>query len=181
MPPGASQFVRSMAKEIRSYRDLDAWQVTIRLTERVYQSVIRLPATERFRLSAQMRRASVSVPSNIAEGQACGSDGRYIHHLRIACGSLGELGTHLEIARRLAMLPDAVLAELEERQNRAGPPRPAKVPVAEAATSHRVSVSFRLWLLASGSLGSWLAPACPSPGPVPHPCARDPPLCTAPG
>ena len=46
-----------MAKEIRSYRDLDAWQVTIRLTERVYQSVIRLPATERFRLSAQMRRA----------------------------------------------------------------------------------------------------------------------------
>jgi len=109
-----------MGKEIQSYRDLDAWQVAMVLTERIYRAVARLPATERFELTAQMRRASVSVPSNIAEGQACGSDGRYIHHLRIACGSLGELNTHVEIARRLAMLPDTVLAELEEHLTRTG-------------------------------------------------------------
>jgi four helix bundle protein len=109
-----------MAGEIRSYRDLDAWRVGIVLTERVYQSVARLPSTERFGLSAQMRRASVSVPSNIAEGQACGSDGRYVHHLRIACGSLGELNTHVEIARRLLMLPEEALTELEEHLARTG-------------------------------------------------------------
>ena len=87
-----------MAKEIRSYRDLDAWQVAMMLSERIYRAVARLPATERFKLSGQMRRASVSVPSNIAEGQDRGSDGRYIHHLRIACGSLGELNTHVDCA-----------------------------------------------------------------------------------
>jgi four helix bundle protein len=109
-----------MAGEIRSYRDLDAWRVAMLLTERVYHSVASLPTTERFGLSAQMRRASVSVPSNIAEGQACGSDGRYIHHLRIACGSLGELNTHVEIARRLSMLPTEVVAALEEQLARSG-------------------------------------------------------------
>jgi four helix bundle protein len=61
-----------------------------------------------------MRRASVSVPSNIAEGQSCGEDGRYIHHSRVALGSLGELSTQLELAVRLAMLPQALAAETEE-------------------------------------------------------------------
>jgi four helix bundle protein len=146
-----------MAKEIRSYRDLDAWQVTIRLTERVYQSVIRLPATERFRLSAQMRRASVSVPSNIAEGQACGSDGRYIHHLRIACGSLGELNTHVEIARRLAMLPDSVLAELEEHLARTGQVLHgllrSRLLKRGRVTRSAFLAGFCLWLLSLANLG----------------------------
>jgi|SoiMethySBSTD1v2_1073268.scaffolds.fasta_scaffold00293_43 four helix bundle protein len=106
--------------EILSYRDLDAWKVAISLTEHVYGAVKHLPATERFELSSQMRRASVSVPSNIAEGQASGSDGRYINHLRVACGSLGELVTHVEIARRLRMLPELGVQALEEHLARTG-------------------------------------------------------------
>lgn len=106
--------------EILSYRDLDAWKVAMSLTEQVYGAVKHLPATERFELNSQMRRASVSVPSNIAEGQASGSDGRYINHLRVACGSLGELVTQVEIARRLRMLPEVVVDALEEHLIRTG-------------------------------------------------------------
>ena len=91
---------------IRSFRDLDAWKVAMELTMLVYDIVTYLPGSERFELSAQLRRASVSVPSNVAEGQSCGADGRYIHHLRIAIGSLGELATQIEIARRLRLLPE---------------------------------------------------------------------------
>ena len=109
-----------MSGKIQSYRDLDAWQVAMSLTERIYEHVKKLPATERFELSSQMRRASVSVPSNVAEGQSCGEDGRYIHHLRIALGSLGELSTQLELARRLAMLPTAVVMETDEHIARTG-------------------------------------------------------------
>ena len=66
-----------------------------------YAVARQLPQTERFELSAQMRRAAVSVPSNIAEGQATGPGGRYRHHVRIALGSLAELDTELEAVRRL--------------------------------------------------------------------------------
>lgn len=109
-----------MASQIKSYRDLDAWQVAMRLTELVYSAVKSLPPAERFELSSQMRRASVSVPSNIAEGQASGADGLYIRHLRIACGSLGELSTHVEIARRATLMPQTLVRELEEHLARTG-------------------------------------------------------------
>jgi four helix bundle protein len=106
--------------EIHSYRDLDAWRVSMDLSVLVYRAVKGLPDTERFELSSQMRRAGVSVPSNVAEGQACGEDGRYIHHLRIALGSLGELSTHVEIVRRLGLLPETLLPEIEEQLGRTG-------------------------------------------------------------
>jgi len=109
-----------MASQIKSYRDLDAWQVAMRLTGLVYSAVKSLPPAERFELSSQMRRASVSVPSNIAEGQASGADGLYIRHLRIACGSLGELSTQVEIARRLSLLPQTQATDLEEHIARTG-------------------------------------------------------------
>lgn len=70
--------------------------------------------------TAQMRRAAVSVPSNVAEGQACGEDGRYIHHLRIALGSVGELSTQLEIVRRLRMLPESGIGKADEHLTRTG-------------------------------------------------------------
>ena len=106
--------------QIQSYRDLDAWKVAISLTERVYGAVKHLPPTERLELSSQMRRASVSVPANIAEGQASGTDSRHMNHLRVASGSLGELVTQVEIARRLRMLPEVVVRELEEHLARTG-------------------------------------------------------------
>ena len=107
-------------ERVQSYRDLDAWKVGMNLSVVIYGVVKSLPQTERFGLSSQMRRAAVSVPSNVAEGQSCGEDGRYIHHLRVALGSLGELSTQLEIASRLAMLPTALTSEAEEHVARTG-------------------------------------------------------------
>lgn len=69
-----------------------------------YALVGKLPVAERFELGAQLRRAAVSIPSNIAEGHAGGARQRYLNHVRIAMGSLAELDTQLEIARRLQFL-----------------------------------------------------------------------------
>ena len=90
--------------EIRSFRDLDAWQAGIRLVVSVYALVKKLPDSERFGLVSQMRRASVSVPSNVAEGQATGPGGLYRHHVRIALGSWAEFVTHLEVIKVCASL-----------------------------------------------------------------------------
>ena len=86
----------------------------------VYEIIPFLPSSERFALSQQIRKAAVSVPANIAEGQACGEDGRYIHHLRIALGSLAELSTELELAERLAMLPRERARLITEHLTRTG-------------------------------------------------------------
>ena len=109
-----------MQSDIRSFKDLDAWKVSIELVLISYELAKRLPLTERFELSAQIRRAAVSVPSNVAEGQAVGKSLRFLYHVRIALGSLGELETDFEIARRLGMLSSDDLAELNAHIARAG-------------------------------------------------------------
>jgi four helix bundle protein len=93
--------MRHALSQILSFRDLDAWKAAIELVLAAYDVAHQLPTTERFELAAQMRRAAVSIPSNIAEGQATGPGGRYRHHVRIALGSLAELETQLELALRL--------------------------------------------------------------------------------
>jgi four helix bundle protein len=89
--------------EILSFRDLEAWKAAMNLVLAAYEVARQLLSTERFELSAQIRRAAVSVPSNIAEGQASGPGARYRHHVRIAIGSLAELDTQLELAARLGL------------------------------------------------------------------------------
>lgn len=79
-----------------------------------------LPPSERFELSAQIRRAAVSIPANVAEGKGTGTDGRFMHHLRIALGSLAELETLLEAARQLGFLSTEQLETTLEQANRAG-------------------------------------------------------------
>jgi four helix bundle protein len=69
-----------------------------------YALAEKLPGTERFGLGSQIRRAAVSIPSNIAEGHAAGARQRYLNHVRIAVGSLAELDTQIDIATRLAFL-----------------------------------------------------------------------------
>ena len=86
---------------IKSFRDLNVWQLSMRLVEDIYGIVKKFPADERFGLSLQLRKAGVSIPSNIAEGFNYGTTRRYIHHLRIGCGSEGELQTQLELSERL--------------------------------------------------------------------------------
>ena len=82
------------------------------LSVAVYAATSKLPPQERYGLISQLRRASVSVPSNIAEGQSCGEAGRYIHHIRIALGSVGELSTELELAMRLKFLQPSELTSV---------------------------------------------------------------------
>lgn len=86
----------------RKHRDLLAWQQAIALVAVVYLLTNSFPDSERFGLVAQMRRAAVSVPSNIAEGAARHSRKEFLHFLGIARGSLSELDTQLVIARELS-------------------------------------------------------------------------------
>jgi len=89
-----------MAK-IKSYRDLETWQSAMDLVERCYRMTNRLPKTEQFGLTIQIRRAAVSIPSNIAEGHNRRSKLAFLNHLGIALGSQAELETQLELSARL--------------------------------------------------------------------------------
>jgi four helix bundle protein len=108
----------TMSDTIRTFRDLDAWKTAMDLVTLSYSLAKRLPATERFELSSQMRRASASIPANIAEGQSCGRTGRYLAHVRIALGSAGELATHFELSRRLGFVSEADSRLAEEQLTR---------------------------------------------------------------
>ena len=90
--------------EISSYRDLLVWQRGMDLVELIYKFTENLPAREQWGLSSQMRRASISVPANIAEGYGRQSSGNYKQFLSISRGSLLELETHVELCIRLKYL-----------------------------------------------------------------------------
>src|SRR5438105_4548670 len=91
--------------QVRTFRDLIAWQKAMDLVRAVYRATEQMPASERFGLTNQMRRAAVSVPSNIAEGNARQSRPDYLKHLRIARGSLAELSTQMELVWSLKLAP----------------------------------------------------------------------------
>ena len=86
---------------VKSFRDLEVWQLGLDLVETVYRVTARFPKAELFALTSQMRRAAVSIPSNIAEGRARDSTREFLHFLAISRGSLAELETQLELAIRL--------------------------------------------------------------------------------
>ncbi len=86
------------------YRDLKVWQKAIELTSEVYKLVKLLPNEERYALSDQIRRAVVSVPSNIAEGRGRGTNKEFVRYLLMSRGSLWEVSTQLEICERLQYL-----------------------------------------------------------------------------
>jgi four helix bundle protein len=88
---------------IRSYRDLNVWQQAMDLAEATYRATERFPVDERYGLVTQLRRAAVSVSSNIAEGHAR-STGDYLRHLLISSGSLTEMETQFILSSRLGFL-----------------------------------------------------------------------------
>lgn len=95
--------------EIRSYKDLLIWQKGIKIVLIVYQLVKTFPQNELFALSSQLKRASVSIPSNIAEGYGRNSDKSFNHFLNISRGSLYEIETQLFIAKELGFISDEIL------------------------------------------------------------------------
>jgi len=90
-----------MKNETRSYKDLIVWQKGIALAKLVYRLTRKYPNEEKFGLVAQMRRAVVSIPSNIAEGQARHTTGEFIQFISNAEGSLAELDTQLILSVEL--------------------------------------------------------------------------------
>ncbi len=103
---------------IQSYRDLLVWQKAMEVVVECYRLSEMFPKTETYGLASQLRRAAVSVPANIAEGQGREHLGNYLHHLSIANRSLMEVETHLLLAEKLLFLTTsqtgAVLAATTE-------------------------------------------------------------------
>jgi len=97
---------------IQGYRDLVVWQHSMELVVTVYRTTAKFPREERYLLVDQLRRASISVPSNIAEGHGRARTGDYMRFLSIAVGSLHELETQVQIAKRLGYISDDVEKEL---------------------------------------------------------------------
>jgi four helix bundle protein len=100
--------------EVRSHRDLVAWQRAYSLGLAVYRATSGFPDSERYGLTNQLRRCAVSIASNIAEGYGRGATNDYLRFLRIARGSICELDTQLHFAQDLGYLPDDVGAELAD-------------------------------------------------------------------
>ena len=103
--------------KVKSYKELEVWQLAMELVEDVYAVARKLPVSERFALSDQLRRAVVSIPSNIAEGCGRNSTRDLLHFLSVARGSLCEVETQLELAMRMWQVP---ITDLNEKIVRVG-------------------------------------------------------------
>lgn len=111
--------VKRYTYDTRAHYDLDAWRVARELVTRVYLLTQNFPRAELFGLTAQLRRAAVSIPSNIAEGAARTGAREFAHFLNVARGSLSELETQLLIASDLAyMNADDPVFRLTDRLSR---------------------------------------------------------------
>jgi four helix bundle protein len=100
---------------VNDFRDLVTWQKAMELVPLVYQQAKKLPRDEVHGLSAQIRRAAVSIPANIAEGHSRRHTKEFLQHLSIARGSSAELLTLLEIAVRLGLLQPDEISPLQQR------------------------------------------------------------------
>jgi four helix bundle protein len=99
---------------VKNYRDLVAWQKAMDFVEAIYKATKAFPRDELYGLTNQLRRCSVSIPSNIAEGQGRRTDPEFAHRLSIARGSVCEAETQLMIAGRLGHVTKADLERLLE-------------------------------------------------------------------
>ena len=97
----------------RSYRDLLVWRKGVELVKKMYALTHKLPKQETFVLSDQIRRATISVPSNIAEGQARKNVGEFEYFLYVAMGSLAELDTQLLLTKELNYINAQTLKDFE--------------------------------------------------------------------
>jgi len=96
---------------MKSHKDLDVWNKAMELTENIYSLSAGFPKEEKYGLISQIRRAAVSIPSNIAEGTARNSKKEFIQFLYIALGSVSEIETQLLLAHRLKYIKDSNLTK----------------------------------------------------------------------
>jgi four helix bundle protein len=106
--------------KLKSYRDLIAWQKAMDLVEDVYKSSRNFPREELYALTNQVRRAAVSVASNIAEGQGRRTTADFLRHLSVAYGSLLEVETQMLIAHRLKYITESNLDLVMDRAGEVG-------------------------------------------------------------
>ncbi|HYJ87564.1 MAG TPA: four helix bundle protein [Pyrinomonadaceae bacterium] len=99
----------------KPHKRLLAWRKSMDLVVKIYELTRSFPRDEVYGLSAQIRRASVSVPSNISEGAAGRSVNQFRNYLSVAIGSLNEISTQLEIAYRVGYLDQSRLADVESK------------------------------------------------------------------
>jgi four helix bundle protein len=102
-----------MAKS--AYRTLETWQEAMVFVEDCYKATAKFPREEIYGLTSQLRRAAISIPSNVAEGYCRRGDKVYLHHVSIALGSHGEVETLVELAGRLGFLELTERRHLEQR------------------------------------------------------------------
>ena len=107
-------FGRLAISDMETHKDLRVWQQSIELVTSIYMITKTFPKEEMFGLVSQMRRAAVSVPSNIAEGYARGTDRENLHFLRISSGSMSEVETQLLLSLNLGYLSQESYDELSE-------------------------------------------------------------------
>jgi four helix bundle protein len=105
---------------VKTFKDLIVWQEAINLVEMVYLQTRTFPKEEMYGLTSQMRRAAVSIPANIAEGNGRQSRKEYLRFLSIANGSTKELETHILIAERLNFLTKEVSEQLQAQLQSVG-------------------------------------------------------------
>jgi four helix bundle protein len=103
-----------------SFRDLEVWQESMLLVEDIYRVTAKFPSEERYGLSAQLRRAAVSIPSNIGEGARRKRLKAYLYHLDVSLGSQGEVDVQAEIGQRLGFCAVADYEALVPRIDRIG-------------------------------------------------------------
>jgi four helix bundle protein len=103
-----------MKNKTQSYKDLIVWQKSIDLAKIVYRLTAKFPAEEKFGIVAQMRRASISIPSNIAEGQARHTTGEFVQFISHSEGSVAELDTQLILSVELKFCESTAAAPCVE-------------------------------------------------------------------
>lgn len=103
--------------ELRPHRKLEVWKMAMDFVKEIYYETMKFPSTETYGLSAQMRRSSVSIPSNIAEGAARKGNKEFKQFLNIAQGSISELDTQIELALMLEYVDKDTYFKLIDRAN----------------------------------------------------------------
>jgi four helix bundle protein len=98
----------------KPHKKLNAWTDAVDLAQQIYRITERFPSNEQFGLTSQIRRAAVSIPSNVAEGAARQTKKEFLQFIHISKGSLSELDTQLELARRLEYLTQIEWESLNE-------------------------------------------------------------------